>query len=378
MVLEKEEILLSSRAWVEINVENLIYNIKQIENIIPKTTRIMAVVKANAYGHGMITVSIILEKYGITDFAVATIEEGITLRENGIKGNILILGYTDLSKIDSIIKYNLIQTIVDYEYAYKISTLNLSKKVKVHIKVNTGMNRLGESYKNIDNIKKIYKFNNINIIGIYTHLVAPDSLLKEDIKFTQNQINNFYNLINILKHDGYNVGKIHIQSSYGILNYPNLKCDYVRPGIIIYGVYSGNTKIKIKLKQVLSLKAKVTSIKYIDKNESVSYGRKYITNKNIKIATVSIGYADGIPRNLSLKNTKVLINNHYAEIIGTICMDQLIIDISNLNVKVGDVVTLIGDKYQISTNFLAKKANTIPNELLSRLGSRLEYKIIKN
>lgn len=376
MVIEKEKTSLSSRAWIEINVENLIYNIKQIENIISKDTKIMAVVKANAYGHGMITISKILEEYGINDFAVATIEEGITLRKNGLKGNILILGYTDLSKIEDIIKYNLIQTIVDYEYAYKLSTLNLSKKVKVHIKINTGMNRLGESYKNIDSIKKIYKFKNLNILGIYTHLSTPDSLLKEDIKFTQNQINNFYTLINILKTEGYNVGKIHIQSSYGILNYSNLKCDYVRPGIIMYGVCSGNTRIKINLKPVLSLKAKVTSIKYIDKNESVSYGRKYITNKNIKIATVSIGYVDGIPRNLSLKNTKVLINNHYALIIGRICMDQLIIDVSNLNVKVGDVVTLIGDKYYIRANLIAKKAGTIPNELLSRLGNRLEYKII--
>ena len=335
----------------------------------------MAVVKANAYGHGIIEISKKLEQIGITDFAVATLKEGITLRKNGIKGNILILGYTHYNCLKYVIKYNLIQTIVDYNYAKKISTLPLTKKLKAHIKINTGMNRIGEYYKNIDKIKEIYKIKNIKVLGIFTHLSVSDSNKKSDIIFTNNQINNFYTLINQLK-PNYNLGKIHIQSSYGILNYPNLKCNYVRAGIIMYGINSElntKTQIKLNLKPVLSLKARITSIKTINKNDSVSYGRKFIAPNKTKIATVSIGYADGYPRCLSGKNTKVIVNNQYAEVIGRICMDQLIINISKLNnIKVGDIVTIIGKEKTISAEQIAYQADTITNELLSRLGSRLE------
>lgn len=374
-VKEKEEILLTNRAWVEIDLNNLAHNINEIKKIIPKSTKIMAVVKANAYGHGMTIISKKLEKIGINDFAVATLKEAIDLRKSGIRGNILILGYTYINDLKYAIKYDLIQTIVDYEYATNISKLDLDSKLKVHIKINTGMNRLGESYKNIDNIKSIFKINNIDIKGMYTHLCVSDSEYLDDINFTNNQINNFYSLVNKLKQDKFNIGKIHIQASYGILNYPEINADYVRPGIIMYGVYSNNnkTKIKLNLKPVLSLKARVTSIKEIDVSESVSYGRIFKANKPAKIASVSIGYADGIPRELS--DGIVKINNKFTKIIGRICMDSLMIDISNIDVKVGDIVTLIDN--DIKALDIAQKLNTITNELLSRLGNRLELKVVK-
>ena len=211
---------------------------------------------------------------------------------------------------------------------------------------------------------------------MYTHFSVSDSLNKSDIEFTNKQINNFYNLVNELKKDNYNVGKIHIQSSYGILNYPELECDYVRPGIIMYGVYSSNTetKIRLNLKPVLTLKARITSIKEIEKDESVSYGRKFKSNKVTKIATVSIGYADGYPRNLSCKGTRASVKDRYAEIIGKICMDQLIINVTNIDVKIGDILTLINEN--IRAEDIVEATGTITNELLSRLGSRLEYNII--
>lgn len=373
-VKEKEEILLTDRAWVEINLNNLTHNINEIKKVIPKSTKIMAVVKANAYGHGMTIISKKLEEIGINDFAVATLKEAIDLRKSGIRGNILILGYTDINDLKYVIKYDLIQTIVDYEYAISISKLNLDSKLKAHIKINTGMNRLGESYKNIDNIKSIFKINNIDIKGMYTHLCVSDSEYLDDINFTNNQINNFYSLVNRLKQDKFNLGKIHIQASYGILNYPELNLDYVRPGIIMYGVYSNNskTKIKLNLKPVLSLKARVTSIKEIEANESVSYGRIFKANKSTKVAHVSIGYADGIPRELS--DGIVRINNKFTKIIGKICMDGLMIDVSNIDVKVGDIVTLIGN--DIKALDISKNLNTITNELLSRLGNRLALKVV--
>ena len=370
-----EKDLKQNRAWIEINLDNLENNIKQIKNIIPSQTKIMAVVKANAYGHGMIEISKKLNKIGITDFAVATLDEGITLREAGIKGNILILGYTNFNNIDYLLKYNLIQTIVDYEYAKRINQMDLKEKLKVHIKINTGMNRIGESYKNIDKLIDIYQMQNLEILGTYSHLCVSDSLKEDDKLFTNKQITNFFETIETLQNLGYNTGKIHIQASYGILNYPELNCDYVRPGIIMYGVYSDEsekTKIKVNLKPVLSLKARITSIKEITQGESVSYGRTFKADKNMKIATVGIGYADGYPRNLSGKNAKALVNGEYVSIIGRICMDQLLIDVSNLTkIEDGDIVTLIGEEKQIKAEVVAQNSGTITNELLSRLGKRL-------
>lgn len=370
--MEKE--MLQDRAWLEINLNNLENNINEIRKTIPSKTKIMAVVKANAYGHGIIDISKKLEQIGIQDFAVATLQEAITLRQNRIKGNILILGFTSIENLHYVIDYDLIQTIVDEEYAKKILNLPYDKKIKVHIKVNTGMNRIGINYKNINIIKELYLSNKINVLGIFSHLSVSDSNDQEDIDFTKMQISRFNDLIKKLKTDMIDVGKTHLQSSYGILNYPELEYDYVRPGIIMYGIHSEKnmtTKVKLNIKPVLSLKAKITDVKEINENDSVSYGRKYIALQREKIASVSIGYADGYPRSLSCKNVSVLINNHYAQVIGRICMDQLIIKINNLDVKQGDIVTLIGESEKVSAETIANCSDTITNELLSRLGERL-------
>ena len=371
--IEDLENIRQDRAWIEINLDNLEYNINQIMKIINNKTKIMAVVKANSYGLGMIEISKKLNEIGIEDFAVATLSEGITLRKNNIKGNILILGYTDFKDIEYVIKYDLIQTIIDYEYAKRINELNLENKIKVHIKINTGMNRIGESYKNVDKLTSIYKMENLNVLGTFSHLCVADELKEESREFTKMQIDNFFTCINKLKSLNCNVGKIHIQSSYGIFNYPNLECDYIRPGIIMYGVYSSSEdKRKIDIKPVMNLKARITSIKEINKGETVSYGRTFMAESVRKIATVSIGYADGYPRNLSNKNAKVVIKDKYAEIIGRICMDQLVIDVTDIDeVHQGDIVTLIGDKKEITAEKIANKSNTITNELICRLGNRL-------
>lgn len=370
--MEKE--MLKDRAWIEINLNNLENNINEIKKVIPISTKIMAVVKANAYGHGMISISKKLEQIGIQDFAVATLQEAITLRQNDVKGNILILGYTSMENLHYVIDYDLIQTIVDEEYAQKILNFSFKSKLKVHLKINTGMNRIGINCKNIDFIKQLYTSSNIDVLGIFSHLSVSDSNAKDDVEFTRKQILKFNNLIEKLKNDMIDVGKVHLQSSYGILNYPELTFDYVRTGIIMYGINSEknmNTKVKLNLKPVLSLKAKITTIREINENESVSYGRKYIAVKKERIASVSIGYADGYPRNLSCKGIKVLVNNHYAEIIGRICMDQLTIKVDDIDIKEGDIVTLIGNDERISAERIADYSDTITNELLSRLGDRL-------
>ena len=367
--------LIKNRAWIEVDLNNIENNINEIRKIIHKNTKIMAVVKANAYGHGEVEVSKKLNEIGILDFAVATLDEGIILRKAGIKGSILILGYTDIQNIKIVQKYDLIQTIVDFEYAKEVEKLNLDKKLNVHIKINTGMNRLGESYKNIDNLIKIYNMKNLNILGTFTHLCVSDSLFEDNIKFTKKQIDNFFKAIDTLKLNNINVKKIHIQASYGIINYNDLECDYVRPGIIMYGVYSTlqdkkSCKIKLNLKPALKLKSKIVSIRNIQKGESVGYGRAFIAKKDMKIATVSIGYADGYPRSLSSKDVYVLVNDKFAKIIGRICMDQMIVDVSNItNIEVGDIVTLLDDIEEISAENISNLSGSISNELLSRLGS---------
>lgn len=365
-----------ARAWVEINLENLEHNIREIEKILSKKTKIMAVVKANAYGHDSFLVASKLSRIGIHDFAVATLEEGIFLRKNKIEGNILILGCTHFEDLKYVIQYDLIQTIVDYDYSEKIKTLNLDSKLKCHIKINTGMNRIGEKYDNFSKLTKIYENEKLDILGTFSHLCVADSGEKEDIKFTKSQIDHFNFCIRHLKEQGYHVGKIHLQSSYGTINYSDLEYDYVRIGILMYGVPSAKNSYlfrKLDLKPVLSLKARITSIREIEKNDSVSYGRTYIATDARKIVSVSIGYADGIPRNLSNTGMVVKVGDKYAKVLGRICMDQLMIDASDIDsVHVGDIVSLIDtEDDKVSAAELSERAGTITNELLCRLGERL-------
>ena len=350
----KENNLLKDRAWIEIDLDNLVNNISEIKKIISPKTKIMAVVKANAYGHGALLTARKLSEIGITDFAVATLEEGIYLRKNNIQGNILILGFTNFDDLKYVMKYDLIQTIIDYDYSEKIKELNFNDK--------------------------IYENEKLNILGTFSHLCVADSNTKENIDFTNRQIELFNETIKRIKTKGYDTGKVHLQSSYGVINYTGLDYDYVRVGILMYGInssYESYQLTHLNLKPVLSLKARITSVKEINKNDSVSYGRTYIVTENRKIASVSIGYADGIPRNLSNQNMQVKINESYGTVIGRICMDQLLIDISNIsNVKVGDIITIIGEDKNITAEQVADKADTITNELLCRLGDRLARIIV--
>lgn len=360
------------RAWIEINLDNLEYNVEQIKKQISDKTKIMAVVKANAYGHGDILIAKKLNEIGIHDFAVATLEEGIHLRKNNIQGNILILGYTSPKAIKKIIENDLTQALVDEEYSKQIQKENHTKiPLKVHIKINTGMNRIGFSSKDITALEKVFQIPEIQVTGMFSHLAVADDENEEAKKFTKQQMQELQDCVDALKQTGNDVGKIHIQSSYGIFAENHNSYDYIRTGIFLYGI---TEKKDFYLKPVLSLKAKVESIHMIQKGETVGYGRSYTAQKEEKIAAVSIGYADGYPRGLSNQGTKVLIHGKYAEIVGKICMDQLMINVSNLkDVKVGDIVTFIGkdsDK-EIHVNELAKKAGTISYEILARLGQRL-------
>ncbi len=367
--------LARDRAWIEINLNNLENNINEIKKLLSEETKIMAVVKANAYGHGSVIIAKKLLDIGITDFAVATLDEGIELRKNGITGNILILGFTNFSNLKYVIEYDLIQTIVDYNYSERIKELDLKDKLKCHIKINTGMNRIGENCDSLDKLYSIYENKKLNILGSFSHLCVADSSNLEDIDFTKIQIKKFNECVKAIKDKGYNTGALHLQSSYGIINYNELNYDYVRVGICMYGVNTDFNPYQLNnlnIKPILAVKARITSIKEINIDDSISYGRTFIAKDKMKIATLGIGYADGIPRCLSNKDMLVNINEEYKKVIGRICMDQMIIDITGLeNVKVGDIATLIGNDKRISAETVSNKAETITNELLCRLGSRL-------
>ena len=370
----------TDRAWIEIDLDNLTHNVNTLRKAMPPECELMAVVKAEGYGHGSFAISTHLAKMGVKAFAVATIDEGIQLRHYGIRGEILILGYTDVCRAKELKKYDLTQTLIDFSYAKELDKQGIT--IKVHLKVDTGMHRLGMgiSSKNCVQLgSKIFSMKHLKVCGIYTHLCCADSLLPEDVAFTRNQIEQFYSFIGALEEKGIVIPKVHIQSSYGLLNYPELECDYVRIGIALYGVLStpsSNTVLNLDLRPVLSLKTKVALVRNVRKGDCVGYGRSFVAKRDSVIAILPIGYADGFPRNLSDGRGRVLINGQIVFIIGRICMDQMMVDVTDLEqVSVGDLATLIGstEGTMLSAPAIAGASGSISNELLSRMGARLPF-----
>lgn len=368
----------TGRAWIEIDLQALRENIESLRKLLPGTTKLMAVVKANAYGHGAVKVAKELNENGINSFAVATLAEGIQLRKNRVKGEILVLGYTNPEDIHFLKRYRLTQTIIGLSYARELNKYGIG--LDVQVKLDTGMHRLGVDASQLTELKRIYRCQHLKIRGIYSHLSVSDSLEPEDISSTNEQIAKYNQTIEWLQSQQLRIGRRHIQASYGLLNYPDLQYDYVRAGIALYGILSNNDEVvsKVELKPVLAIKARVAMVKHVPPGEFVSYGKAYAAKEMMITAVVTIGYADGLPRNLN--HGHVLIHGQKAPIIGRICMDQLIVDVSDLaNVQTNDVVTIIGKdgSERITSEEVAEKSGTITNELLSRLGSRLNY-IYKN
>lgn len=375
-----EPIFCRSRAWIELDREALRHNVEELQKLLPNGCELMPAVKANAYGHGAVLISRELNRLGIKAFCVATVSEGIELRENGIVGEILVLGYTHPMQFPLLKRYDLTQTVIDLPYAEILN--KYGQKVKVHIAVDTGMHRLGEPCKNIENICKIFRLPNLKIEGIYTHLCADDTDLPKDRAFTLEQGQAFYNMISQLKERGFGYPKAHLLASYGLINYSELGGDYARIGIALYGVLSTQAdkgRCSLSLRPVLSVKTRVTALKTLRKGETAGYGLQFVADCDTKIAVLAIGYADGIPRSLSCGIGNVLIKGSKAPIIGRICMDQMLVDISHIpNVKSGDIAVIIGqsgDK-KITACDLAEQTETISNEILSRLGERLERQMI--
>jgi len=352
------------RAWIELDLENLKHNVNVIKNTLPVKCELMPVVKSNAYGHGAVRICRKLNDIGVFIFCVASITEAVELRKKRIKGKILILGYTHPEQFYLLRRYRLTQTVVDLEHAKALN--DYGKKLQVHIAVDTGLKRLGELSENTDNILQILRLDNLVVEGIYSHFSAQSD------EFTQIQIDKFNSVLKKIKQQGIDVPKAHIQASYGVLNRSDLAMDYARVGIALYGAMKN--PIGENLKPVLSVKARISTVKEVRAGETVGYGRGCVAEKDMKIAVLSIGYADGIPRTLSCGVGNVLISGSVCPILGYVCMDQIMVDVTYIeNVKQGDVATIIGKDgdLEISAIDIAEKTNTVPNEILSRLGARL-------
>jgi alanine racemase len=356
--------------WAEVNLKSLAYNLSQVRKILPAHTRIMATIKADAYGHGLIPVARKLAGCGVDYFGVASIDEGIRLRSAGIKVPILIMGLVLKKDIAPLFEHRLTCTVCSYELAQELSKMagRSSQKAKVHIKVDTGMGRVGVTPEEaLKLIKKIKRLEFIEIEGVFTHFALADA----DKKFTSRQIFLFERLISALEKEGIKIPLLHTANSMAILDYPDSHFNMVRPGLVLYGLYP-KPDLKVRLKPVLSLRTKVIFVKKVPKGCGISYGHIYVTRNNTTVVTLPIGYGDGYPRNLS--NTgKVLLKGRSFKISGRICMDQIMVDVGNLKVRPGDEAVLIGCQAQnrITTEELALLSGTIPYEIVCGLGSRI-------
>lgn len=364
------------RAWIELDTHALQENVNTLRTLLPEGCALMPALKADAYGHGAVLMARELNAMGVNAFCVACISEGIRLRKHGIKGEILILGYTHPQQFPLLRRYRLTQTVIDYAYALKLN--RYGKRLRVHVAIDTGMHRLGERAEHREQLCKIFAMKNLNIQGAFTHLCADDTDNPKATAFTKGQAEAFFTAVEYIKKQGCSCPKVHLQSSYGVLNYPRLAGDYARVGIALYGVRSSLEdldKASPYLRPVLSLKARISSVKVLYPGESAGYGLTFTADRQMKIATLAIGYGDGLPRSLSCGAGCVLINGCKAAIVGRICMDQTLVDVTDIpNVYAGEVAVIIGRSgdEEITVYELAEKTGTITNEVLSRLGGRLE------
>ena len=381
------------RTWAKIDLDAICQNVKAINRHLNDKSKIMAIVKADAYGHGAPFVARELAGCGVDFFGVSSLDEALQLREAGISQNILILGYSAPveENIKKLINYDIIQTVFDFGCAKEISeqAKKLGCGVRVHIKIDTGMNRLGFGFtkKNkdksiIDKIKSIKNMDNIVCEGIFTHFAAADDKKSE---FTKEQFELFCELISALEKEDIRFDIKHAANSGATINFRETHLDYVRCGLILYGLYpseSMKAEADIGLLPAMELKTIISEIHTVKKGETVSYGRTYKSGRDILCATLPIGYADGFSRLLS-NSASVLVKGKQVPVIGRVCMDQTMIDVTAcIGAKVGDIVTLFGhdedETGYIPVDQLAEMMETINYEVVCLIGKRVPRIFYKN
>ncbi|MBL1210929.1 alanine racemase [Geminocystis sp. GBBB08] len=363
------------RAWLNINHQALINNVKALKAFLNPETHLMAVIKADAYGHGAVKVAKTLLNSGVDSLAIATLSEGIALREAGITASIMILGAINTAdEVKDIVKYNLEPTLCTPSQAliFAQTLHSLNATLPVHLKLDTGMSRLGTHwYHAVDFVKYIQQFPPLHLSSIYSHLATADDV---NTSMMELQHSRFQEAISALKTNGINIPILHLANSAGTLSHPQLHYDMVRVGLALYGISPApHLKDKVNLQPVLEVKARITQIKTLPPHTGVSYSHTFKCDRPIKMAVVGIGYADGIPRLLSNK-MKVIIQGKFADQIGNITMDQIMLNVTDFpDLEVGEIVTLLGKEknLEITADDWANTIGTISWEILCSFKHRL-------
>ena len=366
----------TGRAWIELDRAALRHNVEYLRSLLPPGCALMPAVKANAYGHGAVLVARELNALGVGAFCVASAAEGAELRENGIAGEILVLGYTHPACFPMLERYRLAQTVVDAAYARELE--RYGKPLEVQIKLDTGMHRLGERCGHLRELQAIFAIPNLRVTGAYTHLCASEAGSPAGRAFTLAQGRAFYDTVERLRARGCAIPRAHILSSGGLLRYPELGGDCARVGIALYGALETRTDLEEYgggLRPVLSLKARIAGVKEVFRGEGAGYALRFRAERDTRLAAAAIGYGDGLPGALGCGVGAALVNGVRAPIAGRVCMDQVLLDVTDVpRASPGDAAVFIGrdGSGEISAADVAEQAGTIANEILSRLGPRLE------
>ncbi len=366
------------RVRADIDLDAVYENVAEVKKHISDDVKVMLIIKADGYGHGAVPIAKAL--HGLADgFGVAIVEEGMELRDANVNEPVLILGYTGPEYLDEVVSYDLTQTIFDYDTAKLLSDIAVkqSKKAKVHIKIDTGMNRIGfkDCEESIDEILRIKELHGICAEGIFTHLAKAD---EADIEAVIIQYKRFTDFVGRLEAAGVHFDIVHAANSAAIIDSPHMKLDMVRCGIATYGLYPSDEvdKIRIVLKPAMSLTSHISYVKTVEAGQGISYNGTFVTTRETKVATIPVGYADGYPRLLSSKG-RVLIRGKAAPIIGRICMDQFMVDVTDIpDAARGDKVTLVGTDgdLTISLDEIAALTETINYEVACDISKRVPRK----
>lgn len=370
------------RTWAEISLNAIEHNYNVIRNKVADDTKVCCVIKADGYGHGAVELSQIYEKLGADFFAVSNIDEGIEIRKSGSKLPIVILGYTPVSEAENLAEYDISQAVFSLEYAKELSEKCVEEDCicKMHIKVDSGMSRIGfmcqefprDEYS-IEEICEACCLPNLEVEGLFTHFCVSDEDA-EGREFTNKQYENFIHVRDSLKKRGVDISVVHCSNSGAIEDYPETCCDMVRAGIILYGLApSSKLADRLDLVPAMTLKTVVAFVKEVQKGATISYGRTFTADRKMKIATVPIGYADGFIRQ-NAKDGYMMVNGKKAKIVGRICMDQTMLDVTDIeDVKTGDEVVVFGtgENGEPTADSLAENTGTINYETVCLVGKRV-------
>lgn len=373
----------SLRTWVEIDLDAIGHNTREIKKCLGENTQLMGVVKADAYGHGAVQVAAELLENGADQLAVAFVDEAVELRKHGFNVPILVLGNSTENDIEKLVEYEIMPAVSDVDFAKKLSKENckLGKTLKIHVKLDTGMSRIGflsGGEKTVDEICSVAELPGIKVEGMFTHFATAD---ESDEEYTRWQFRQFAETAEELEKRGVCIPVKHVCNSAGLVKFPEMQLDMVRAGIIIYGLYPSDEfdRSLIDLKPAMTFKTRITHIKTLDVGRALSYGRSFVLEKKSKIATISVGYADGYSRCLS-NRAKVLVNGNEVRQLGRICMDQCMIDVSSVNnINVGDEVVLFGNtKKGFSADDIAEILGTISYEVVCAVSRRVPRVYIRD